>query len=214
MLALHQLIPIPLKNRLSKKESAVWNKTILFKKGEWIKITAPSGTGKTTFTNILYALRTDYEGSILLDEQNIKQLSSQALSDIRQEKMSIIFQDLKLFPQLTARENIELNRVLQKPYCDAKQIENMASDLGISGILDQAAGTCSYGEQQRICIIRALVQPFEWLIMDEPFSHLDQANKKIAANLISAACKARNAGLIITDLDDDNLFNYSRILYL
>lgn len=214
ILSLQYLMPRPLKERLSKKDSAVWNKELQFKKGEWIKITAPSGTGKTTFIHMLYALRTDYEGSISFDQAELSQLSAAALSTIRQEKLSIIFQDLQLFPQLTARENIELKRVLQKPYCDADQIEIMAAALGISHILDQAAGICSYGEQQRISIIRALIQPFDWLIMDEPFSHLDQANKLIAAKLISEACKERGAGLIITDLDDDQLFNYSRILYL
>lgn len=214
MLAFQNLMPKPLKERLSKKDSAVWNKKLQFKKGEWVKITAPSGTGKTTFIHMLYALRTDYEGSIYLDQLEISKLSAANLSIIRQEKMSIIFQDLRLFPQLTARENIELKRVLQKPYCDAAQIEKMAESLGIIHILDQAAGICSYGEQQRISIIRALIQPFDWLIMDEPFSHLDQANKLVAAKLISEACKERNAGFIITDLDDDQLFNYSRILYL
>jgi putative ABC transport system ATP-binding protein len=95
---------------------------------------------------------------------------------MRQQKVSVIFQDLRLFPNLTARENIELNRVLQQPYYESTVVTEMALALNVQSILDQKAGICSYGEQQRIAIIRALVQPFQWLIMDEPFSHLDIEN--------------------------------------
>jgi putative ABC transport system ATP-binding protein len=164
--------------------------------------------------HMLYALRLDYDGTILLGDQNIRNLNSGELAVTRQQKMSIIFQDLRLFPHLTARENIELKRILQKPFCDAAHISEMAKELGITHILDQQAGICSYGEQQRISILRALVQPFEWLIMDEPFSHLDNANKIIAAKLIAEECTKRKAGFIITDLDDDDLFPYSRKLHL
>lgn len=90
----------------------------------------------------------------------------------------------------------------------------MAATLGITHVLEQKAGLCSYGEQQRIAIVRALIQPFEWLIMDEPFSHLDIANTKKAAALIETECRKRNAGLIITDLDEDENFNYTRRLTL
>lgn len=90
----------------------------------------------------------------------------------------------------------------------------MAKMLGVEHILQQSAALCSYGEQQRIAIIRALVQPFEWLIMDEPFSHLDKANARKAAALITEACRERNAGMIITDLHDDDHFTYSEKLTL
>ncbi len=207
-------MPVPLKERLIAKDSSVWNKHLQFNAGEWIRIIAPSGTGKTTLMHMLYALRLDYDGTILLGDQNIRKLNSGELAVTRQQKMSIIFQDLRLFPRLTARENIELKRILQKPFCDAAHISEMAKELGITHILDQQAGICSYGEQQRISILRALVQPFEWLIMDEPFSHLDNANKIIAAKLIAEECTKRKAGFIITDLDDDDLFPYSRKLHL
>ncbi len=215
MIMLDHLMPVPLEERLSQNESTqIWNKKLAFSEGEWIKITAPSGTGKTTFMHILYALRFDYTGNVILNQQNIRNLTADELSAIRKQKLSVIFQDLKLFPHISARENIELKRVLQEPFCSAERMEEMAATLGISAILEQSAGICSYGEQQRIAIVRALMQPFEWLIMDEPFSHLDLANKKIAAALIAAECKKRNAGIIMTDLDDDDLFPYTRKLVL
>ncbi len=214
MLELNQLIPIPLKDRLSKKESSVWSNQLNIDAEEWIKITAPSGTGKTTLMNMLYGIRSDYDGSIILDGINIKNISVDELASIRQSKMSVIFQDLRLFSHLTAYENIDLKRVLQNPYYEADKINEMAELLGISNILSQKAGICSYGEQQRICIIRALIHPFNWLLMDEPFSHLDNNNKVIAAKLITQECKKRKAALIITDLEDDDLFTYSRKLIL
>jgi putative ABC transport system ATP-binding protein len=214
MLELNHLMPIPLRDRLSKKESSVWNNQILVSTEEWIKITAPSGTGKTTLMHMLYGIRTDYDGAILLDGINIKNMSINKLASIRQIKMSVIFQDLRLFSHLTAFENIELKRVLQKPYYESDKIIEMAEVLGISNILSQKVAICSYGEQQRISIIRALIQPFTLLLMDEPFSHLDNNNKAIAAKLIAQECIKRNAKLIITDLEDDDLFTYSRKLIL
>ena len=141
-------------------------------------------------------------------------LSGNALATIRQGEVSIIFQDLRLFAHLSARENIELNRVLQQPYYEASVIDSMANSLGIAHILHQKAGVCSYGEQQRIAIIRALMQPFHWLLMDEPFSHLDIENTAKAVALIERECKKRGAGFILTDLDNDNHFTYTKELVL
>lgn len=213
-ISLHEVIPVPLKETLLKQVSDIWNRDIVFTVPEWVKIKAPSGTGKTTFIHLLYKLRTDYTGSIKWGEHNIDTLNAEELAVFRQQKISIVFQDLRLFPNLTALENIELNRVLQTPCCEKKQVTAMAQTLGVDHIMQQPASLCSYGEQQRVAIIRALVQPFEWLIMDEPFSHLDKKNAAKAAALITAACKERNAGLIITDLHDDDYFDYTRKLIL
>ncbi len=208
------LIPIPLKERFLQRTSDIWNTDTRFETGEYVKIKAPSGTGKTTLIHTLYRLRDDHEGNILFDETQASSLNEQELALIRQQKISIIFQDLRLFPNLTARENIELKRVLQTPYHPAEMIDTMAAALGITHILEQKAGVCSYGEQQRVAIIRALMQPFEWLIMDEPFSHLDNANIAKAADLIQRECKRRNAGLVVTDLEHDTHFSYTKELSL
>jgi putative ABC transport system ATP-binding protein len=103
---------------------------------------------------------------------------------------------------------------MHAPFHEAKVIDDMSDALGISSILDQRAGLCSYGEQQRIAIIRALMQPFDWLLMDEPFSHLDAENTKKAALIIQNECKKRNAGFLLTDLDEDDHFHYSKKLSL
>jgi ABC-type lipoprotein export system ATPase subunit len=208
---LQQLVPIPLKEKFAQRNSDIWNSNITFGNTDWVKIVAPSGTGKTTLMNILYKVRHDYEGTVKLDGGDLKLIAGDELAKLRQQKVSVIFQDLRLFENLTARENIELNRILQKPYYEPDMIDDMADKLGITHILNQRAGVCSYGEQQRVAIIRSLVQPFEWLIMDEPFSHLDNANTLKAAGLIASECKKRNAGFVLTDLDEDTLFPYTRL---
>ena len=213
-ITLQNIIPIPLKDRIILTKRDVWNNELNFLSTQQTKIIAPSGTGKTTLMNMLYGLRTDYEGSIFYDEINIKKVSVNEMAKIRQQKLSVVFQDLRLFPQLTAKENIELKRTMQPPFYSEPKIDEMAEMLGITHILEQQTEKCSYGEQQRIAIIRALIQPFELLLLDEPFSHLDNANTKKAAQLIAKECATRNAGFIITDLDEDENFEYSKILFL
>src|SRR5690349_639206 len=124
---LEQLVPVPLKEKLSLRSSDIWNTNITFLAGEWIKIVAPSGTGKTTLMNIIYKVRHDYEGSVMWNNYDLKNIKADELATWRQQKVSVIFQDLRLFQNLTARENIELNRVMQKPFYDAKSIDEMSA---------------------------------------------------------------------------------------
>jgi len=213
-ISLKNIVPIPLKVKILATQKDVWNKEISFNKNEFTKIVAPSGTGKTTLMHFLYNLRNDYEGTILYDDINIQTINSADIATYRQNKLSVIFQDLRLFPQLTAKENIELKRTMTEPFYPSEKIDEMAEILGITHILNQQTGKCSYGEQQRIAIIRALIQPFELLLMDEPFSHLDNNNIAKAAALIEEECKKRSAGFVITDLDEDQHFKYTRVLHL
>jgi ABC-type lipoprotein export system ATPase subunit len=207
---LQQLTPYALKDRLKDSSSELWQQWLVFEQGEFIKIQAPSGTGKTTFQHILYCMRNDYDGAVLMNGKPLKNLTDSELAFMRQQEIAVVFQDLKLFPNLTARENISLKRMLAPDFCNETIIDQMAKALGIESILDQKAGICSYGEQQRIAIIRALVHPFKWLLMDEPFSHLDEQNIQLASKLIQQACQERGAGLVITDLESDHHFNYHR----
>lgn len=213
-ISLQHISPIPLKERLGQRVSDVWNTTLVLDEAAWVKIKAPSGTGKTTLVHIIYGLREDYEGGVYLDNALLRSMGAEEIALVRQDRFSVVFQDLRLFPQLSCRENIELKRIMQKPVYEASAIASMAERLGVSHILDQRAGICSYGEQQRVAIIRALMQPFSWLIMDEPFSHLDASNTNKAAALIGEECKKRSAGLLVTDLDDDDHFAYTKQLNL
>jgi ABC-type lipoprotein export system ATPase subunit len=192
--------------------SEIWEKDIVFSKGEKIQLVAPSGSGKTSFIHFLYGLRKDYRGDILFDGNNISGWTTQQWAEYRSKHISIVFQDLRLFTEHSAEENIRIKRVLH-PFGD-DQVKKMADRLGIHSKLLQNAGVCSYGERQRIAIIRALQQPFDFLILDEPFSHLDENNAKKAMQLIMEEVEKRNAGIILADLSRVDFFSADRLLGL
>ncbi len=195
------------------ENSETWNKRLIINKGEKIQIVAPSGSGKTSFIHFLYGLRKDYSGNILFDKKNIKGFNAEDFASTRNKVCSIIFQDLRLFPDHTVFENINIKRLLN-PFHSEERIKEMAARLGIENKLNKPAKTCSYGEQQRVAIIRALQQPFDFLLMDEPFSNLDEANRKKAMDLIEEEAAKRNAAIILADLKKLDFFTADRIIYL
>lgn len=211
-LLLSEVIPVFFEKEQFNR-SEVWGKNIVFNKGEHTHIVAPSGSGKTSLIHFIYGLRKDYEGIISYQKENIKNFTLENFSSVRQNKLSIVFQDLRLFPDQTVKANLELKRQLN-PYHPPEKIEEMAQRLGISNKLNRVAYTCSYGEQQRIAILRSLLQPFDFLLLDEPFSNLDEMNRKKAFELIDEECKHRNASMIFADLKELDFFNNVRVLNL
>ena len=193
--------------------SQLWNQTLSFSTGENVHIVAPSGSGKTSFIHFLYGLRKDYSGKILYDNNDIKSFDAEKFSTWRQKSISIIFQDLRLFTQQTVLQNLEIKRLLS-PYHEESRITDMAKRLGIESKLSKLCSTCSYGEQQRIAIIRALQQPFDFLLLDEPFSHLDENNRQKAMELMQEEASERKAAIILTDLKKIDYFQAKRVLYL
>lgn len=209
-LQLHKVIP---KYMAPRDSSDVFGRELTFGENRHVHIVSPSGRGKTSLIHFLYGLRKDYYGNISFDGQDIKSLGIEKLSRYRQQEISIVFQDLRLFGELTARENIEIKHRLH-PFHKPERIEEMAGMLGITEKLAQKAATCSYGEQQRIAIIRALTQPFNTLLLDEPFSHLDPSNHEKALALIREECAARNAMMILADLRELESLRDEQILHL
>ena len=193
--------------------SQVWGKNITITKGEHLHIVAPSGSGKTSLMHFIYGLRKDFTGSILYDDTDIKKLSVESFSSFRQKKISIIFQDLRLFEDQTVKENLEIKRMLN-PYHLPQVIIEMAKRLGIETKLNQQVKTCSYGEQQRIAIIRSLMQPFDFLLLDEPYSHLDEDNRKKAMHLIYEECEKRNAAMVFADLKPIDFLKGEKVVML
>lgn len=209
---LQQLVPAYFeKDKISGSE--IWGKEISFTKGEHVHIIAPSGSGKTSLVHFIYGLRKDYAGNVFYEKENIRNLTLETFSAWRQKNISVIFQDLRLFPEQTVRQNLELKRQLN-PYHPSEKIDEMARCLGIESKLNNLAKTCSYGEQQRIAIIRSLLQPFDFLLLDEPFSHLDDANRLKAFELIKEECEHRKASMIFADLKRLDFFTDERILKL
>lgn len=211
-LHLKQLLPTYFEASKSD-QSEIWGKDLLFEKGQFIKIVAPSGSGKTSLMHFLYGMRHDYNGEIVLNNRPTRNLSIEETAILRKDQLSIVFQDLRLFPEQTVYNNIDIKRQLN-PYHPAEKIKEMLERLGIGSKINSLAKTCSYGEQQRVAIIRALMQPFDFLLLDEPFSHLDNANSENAMQLMIEEAKARKAAIIFADLERIDYFPYERILHL
>jgi putative ABC transport system ATP-binding protein len=196
-----------------KMSSEVWGMNLSFNKGELVKIIAPSGSGKTSLIHFLYGMRNEYNGSISYDSKELKSFSIEEMAAFRKNHLSVVFQDLRLFPTQTVLQNLEIKRQLN-PYHSAEKIKEMAEHLGIGDKLQSPGGRCSYGEQQRVSIIRALLQPFDFLLLDEPFSHLDSANAKKSMDLILEEAKQRNACVLFCDLERIDLFPFTKLLHL
>jgi len=195
------------------RKSEVWAGRCLFKAGKRYLIEAPSGTGKSTFLHLLYGLRDDYEGLVQLNGIDIKTFDANHWAAVRKANLSIVFQDLRLFPQLNGLENILIKNSLTN-HKSLDEIHHIAARLGVMDVLEQAVPTLSYGQQQRIGLIRALCQPFDFLLLDEPFSHLDSDNVAIARELIEGELKERGAGLLLVTLGLDYGFQWDYRLRL
>lgn len=211
-LQLNQVLPLYFEES-RKSTSEIWGKDLTFSPGELVKIIAPSGSGKTSLIHFLYGMRKDYSGAISYDKDVISHYSIENYCNRRSKNISVVFQDLRLFPEQTVAENLEIKRQLN-PYHPAEKIAAMAERLGIGNKLNSKAKICSYGEQQRVAIIRSLLQPFDFLLLDEPFSHLDTNNAQKAMELMLEEAKLRNACIIFADLERINFFPHTRIFHL
>jgi ABC-type lipoprotein export system ATPase subunit len=211
-IVLEQVMPAPLEGLVSS-QSQVWNTHLQLDPGQAVRVSAVSGKGKSTLISIIYGLRKDYSGKVILNGQNIRSFTQEDWANYRQRCFSIVFQDLRLFLSYTGWENIQVRTALfGKP--DRKKTEEMADTLGVLPLLNKKCGQLSYGERQRVAIIRALAAPFQWLLLDEPFSHLDQGNMEKASRLIAEKCREYQAGMILTSLDGGEHFNYQQNILL
>lgn len=179
--------------------SDVWRKKLSFAKGKSYLIEAASGTGKSSLCSFIYGYRKDYEGIISFDSTDIRNLSGDDWTGVRQQAIGMMFQELRLFPELTAAENVTLKNNLTH-FMAEKQIREWFSMLGIEDKWNEPVGQMSFGQQQRVAFIRMLCQPSDFLFMDEPVSHLDDANSKIMGDILSAEIRERGVGVIVTSI--------------
>ena len=198
------IIPLPLLNE-DIKGSGVWNKEISFEENINYNIISPSGNGKSTLLSFCCGFRQDFKGELLVNNQSIVNVDSNAWALIRTKKVAYVPQDLLLIPSITVWENLKLKNKLTN-YKKDSEILQLIEVFGLEKSKDKNINLISIGEQQRVAIIRALIQPFETLIMDEPFSHIDNSNINIASELIESACKKENANFIITSLNKKSIF--------
>lgn len=179
--------------------SEVWDNEVKLEKGKSYLIEAASGTGKSSLCSFIYGYRKDYEGKISFDDADIKSLTNAGWTEIRQKHIGIMFQELRLFPELTAGENVIIKNNLTG-FRSMEQIKSWFSMLGIEGKWNEQVGKMSFGQQQRVAFIRMLCQPSDFLLMDEPVSHLDDGNGKIMGDILAKEIKDRGVGVIVTSI--------------
>ena len=212
-ITLQQVLPAVFSETHEAFDSDVWLKNLTIEKGKFYLIEAASGTGKSSFCSYLYGYRHDYSGEILFDNKSSQLLSTRQWTSLRRNSISFLFQDLRLFPELTARENIELKNNITH-HTSELEIRQFFEMMGINDKWDTKVSKMSFGQQQRIAFIRALCQPFDFILLDEPISHLDDANGHIMARILLQECKVQNAGIIVTSIGKHLEINYDKILSL
>lgn len=180
---------------------------IVFEKQKKYLIKANSGHGKSSILNFIYGSNINFDG--IIDHNGL----SNDPCLLKKQEISYVFQDFKLFPNLSLLENITLKNTLTN-YKTTQQVEKLITQVGLIEKKDQMVAKLSLGQKQRVAIVRALCQPFKYLLLDEPFSHLDKQNIEILTNIIDNELEEQQAGLILTSLDDEYLFKYDEILKL
>lgn len=209
LIHLYNTIPEPLAG--TAQHGNVWNRNLALFRGRHYALKAESGKGKTTFLNMLYGIRRDFRGHVFYDETDTGQMPENQLSHVRASQISYVFQDLRLFPSLSGIENIKVtpgNNVTEA------EIGFWADKLEIENQLTKPCSRMSLGQQQRIAILRALSRPFGWMLLDEPFSHLDKRISGVAMELILQRCETNSASIIVTALGDEDYYEPFDKLFL
>ena len=192
--------------------SDIWQQQVTFERGKRYLISAESGTGKSSMCSYIYGYRQDYSGSIAFDGQDIRSMTVAQWCDVRQRHIAYLPQDMRLFDELTAKENVELKNRLTG-FKGRDEILKLFEAMGIPDKVDSLASKLSIGQQQRVAIIRALCQPYDFIMLDEPVSHLDEENNRTVADIIVNEASRQGAGIIATSvgnhlqMDVDTIFN-------
>lgn len=211
-ITLRQTLPHVFRD-LTDFRSEVWLSQQTFRRGEYHLIEATSGAGKSSLCSYIYGWRGDYSGTISFDDRDIRGLDAEAWGEIRRSSLSFLFQDMRLFEELTAWENVKLKNDLTK-HKEEKELRHYFDLLGIADKLDTPARILSLGQQQRVAAIRSLCQPFDFLLLDEPISHLDEANATCLASLFGEEAKRQGAGIITTSVGKHLPLSYTSIIHL
>ena len=199
--------------KCSDIHSEVWRQELVFSKNTLTLVEAASGKGKSTFCSYILGYRHDYSGQIFFDGSDIRQFNTRDWTMVRTSQVSMLFQELRLFPELTALENVLIKNRLTD-YKSKEEILRWFDRLGIADKCNVRVGQMSFGQQQRVALMRALAQPFDFIVADEPISHLDDDNSAVMARLMMEEAHRQGAGVIVTSIGKHMQLEYDRVLRL
>ncbi|MBZ0154638.1 MAG: ABC transporter ATP-binding protein [Alphaproteobacteria bacterium] len=166
-------------------------------RGEWVSIMGPSGSGKTTLLNILSCLDTPTEGRYILDGVDTSTLTERQRVVVRREKIGLIFQQFHLVPYLTALENVMLAQYYHSMIDKSDAVE-VLERVQLGHRIDHLPSQLSGGEQQRVCIARALINQPAIILADEPTGNLDEANEEIILNIFKELHNEGRSIILVT----------------
>lgn len=209
---LHSVLPQVFAQR-TDLVSEIWKQDVTFEKGHLYLVEADSGKGKSTFCSYILGYRHDYSGSVMFDEDVTANYKVKDWVEMRKRHVSHLFQELRLFPELTAMENVEIKNKITN-FQTKEQILEWFDRLGIADKVDAKIGRMSFGQQQRVAMIRALCQPFDFILADEPISHLDDNNSRIMGEIMMGEAKRQGAGVIVTSIGKHMDLAYEHTLKL
>ena len=184
-------------SKIYKDVKALQNVNLSVKKGEWLAIMGPSGSGKTTLMNVVGCLDKPTLGTVRLDGVDISSANAKKLTQARRDKIGLIFQQFHLISYLTAVEN-----VMAAQYYHSLQDEEEAlgalARVGLAGRAKHLPSQLSGGEQQRVCIARALINYPSLILADEPTGNLDEANEALVIDIFKSLHKEGSAIIVVT----------------
>lgn len=167
------------------------------RKGEWVAIMGSSGSGKSTMMNIIGCMDKPSVGEVILDGQDITKESQDSLTKIRREKIGLIFQQFHLIPYLTALENVMVAQYYHS-IPDEQEALQALERVGLKDRAKHLPSQLSGGEQQRVCIARALINSPEIILADEPTGNLDEVNEKIVIDILTQLHEEGSTIIVVT----------------
>ena len=176
---------------------ALDNVNLTVENGEWLSIMGPSGSGKSTMMNIIGCMDKPSLGEVILDGVDIAKQSSKKLTEIRRDKIGLIFQQFHLVNYLTAVENVMVSQYYHS-MPDEKEALEALERVGLADRAKHLPSQLSGGEQQRVCIARALINHPEIILADEPTGNLDEANENIVIDIFKQLHRQGTTLIVVT----------------
>lgn len=216
-IALNSLLPLVFRGMEDSEKirrSEVWCVgSLTLARGCKVCIQAESGSGKSSLLSFIYGQRHDYSGRILFDGSDIRSLPVAQWCLLRTRSLALLPQEMCLFPELTVLENINIKNSLTR-HKTPKAIGALLERLGIADKQHVPAGKLSIGQQQRVALVRTVCQPFDFIFLDEPVSHLDAANNQTVASIIEEEAAAQGAGIVATSVGNHLLLSNPQFIAL
>ena len=176
---------------------ALDNVNLTVENGEWLAIMGPSGSGKSTVMNIIGCMDKPSLGEVILDGADIAKESGRKLTEIRRDKIGLIFQQFHLVNYLTAVENVMVSQYYHS-MPDEKEALEALERVGLKDRAKHLPSQLSGGEQQRVCIARALINHPEIILADEPTGNLDEANENIVIDIFKQLHRQGTTLIVVT----------------